>query len=108
MVFDPVNAIGLASNLVQLIDFGRKLLCESCQIYVSTAGASARYVELRDAAETLLRLDSNIAHSLQSKEKALTVGDQELRRLWGNCHIIALKLLATLDQLRVTRNKHGK
>ena len=54
MVFDPVNAIGLASNLVQLVNFGLRLLCESRQTCVSAAGSSMQHVELDDAAKMSL------------------------------------------------------
>ena len=108
MVFDPVSAIGLAGTLVQLIDFGRKLLCESHQIHASPTGVSSRNEELENAAQTLLSLDGNVEHSLQSKGRATSANDQELRRLGQNCHLISLELLTTLDKLRVAGSKHRK
>ena len=105
MVIDPVNAIGLASNFVQLIDFGRGLLCESRQICVSAAGSSVQHMGLGDTAETLLRLNDNTWQSLQSKGGTLTVDEQELGQLCDNCHRTALELLAALDKLRVGKGK---
>ena len=108
MVLDPLNAIGLASNLIQFIEFSRKLLSESRQIYASRKGASVRHLELADAIETLISVDNRVKEALESKGSSLTADEQELKRLCENSRIITNDLKATLDRLTLFSSKHRR
>ena len=103
---DPLSAVGLAGNILQLIDFSRKLLSDSRQIYESAQGASVKHFESASAAETLIKLDKKIQESFRAKTGNLTVDEQELRRLCENCRRAALDLVTALNRFKLTNTKH--
>jgi hypothetical protein len=46
IVLDPLTAIGLAGNVVQLVDFSYDLVPETRDIYYSKSGISTRNAQL--------------------------------------------------------------
>ena len=105
---DPTSAIGLVGNIIQLIDFSRRLLSDSRQIYESGKGASVIQLGLSSSANTLVKLDERIQESFRARTDNLTVDEQELRHLCENCRAAALDLLAALNRFKLTDTKHRK
>jgi hypothetical protein len=58
---DPLTALGLASNIVQFVDFTSKLISTAHSLYTSTSGAKAEHLELEALANTLRGLADNAA-----------------------------------------------
>jgi len=50
---DPLNAIGLASNILSFIDFGAELVSKGLEIYKSTSGLTE---EIRSTKDTVTEL----------------------------------------------------
>lgn len=50
---DPLTALGLASNIVQFVDFASKLISQSHEIYQSADGALEDNVALEHVAKNL-------------------------------------------------------
>ena len=105
---DPVSAVGIAGNIIQFVEFLRRILLDSRQIYESGKGASVKHSGLANAAETLVKLDERIQESFRARTDNLTADEQELRRLCENCRTAALDLVAALNRFKLTNTKHRK
>lgn len=55
---EPLIALGLASNIIQIADFSGRLFSRSKEIYTSTGGTLSVYTDLEDAAKNLQELTS--------------------------------------------------
>jgi hypothetical protein len=96
-------ALGLASNVVQFVDFGIKLFSESREIYKSAHGFGGSDLELEVVATDLHRLTANLIPSADpsANTNALSKEEIELQKLAALCHKLADELLALLDDLKV-------
>jgi hypothetical protein len=63
MVLDPFSALGLASNIVQFIDFGCKLLSTGRELHNSTDGVLESNIELEVITKDLIDLDEKLMRS---------------------------------------------
>ncbi|OBT57523.1 hypothetical protein VE04_02112 [Pseudogymnoascus sp. 24MN13] len=113
---DPISAMGCAASVIQFVDFGRKLVSGSLEIYRSADGMSAEHVSIEDISRGLseliiplrarsdTRLDNvRNANKNRSKEK-LSVAEKELNRICKDCDDVAQQLLQELDKIRL----HGR
>lgn len=50
---DPLSALGVASAIVQMVDFGAKLFSKSAKLYKSADGSLPTNVELSSIVEDL-------------------------------------------------------
>ncbi|OCL03825.1 hypothetical protein AOQ84DRAFT_325285 [Glonium stellatum] len=91
MVLDPLSALSLAGTVVQFIDFGSKLLSESCDIYRSATGTSPGNHDLEITTE-----------GDEAPEEDALVG------LARACKEVADDLLSTVQQLKVEHGPHRK
>jgi len=73
---DPLTALGLASNIVQFVDFASKLISQSHEIYRSADGALEDNVVLEYVAKNLSRLGDE----LKSKQADIKTGREALAR----------------------------
>ena len=79
MVLDPFTAIGLASNIVQFVDYSSKLMTSTCEIYKSRTGTSAHHVYLEGIATRLLNLSDSLEQPRLSCPNSYDKGLQHLR-----------------------------
>jgi hypothetical protein len=113
---DPISAMGCAASVIQFVDFGRKLVSGSLEIYRSADGMSAEHVSIGDISKGLSELiiplrarsDTRLDHvrnanKNRSKEK-LSVAEKELNRICKDCDDVAQQLLQELDKIRL----HGR
>ncbi|ELR05577.1 hypothetical protein VC83_07700 [Pseudogymnoascus destructans] len=77
---DPTSAMGCAANAIQFVEFGRKLVSESLEIYRS--------------ADNVRNANNN---RLNEKVRA----EKELNRICKNCDDVAQQLLQELDKMRL-------
>lgn len=103
-MLDPLSAIGLASSLVQFLDFAGKLLSSSYSAYKSIDGATNENRQLesviqdvRSWSESLSNLPSPTSAHVSADERAL----QDLRE---ECQRLAQELLSTLQSLKVKQD----
>lgn len=53
---DPTSAMVCAANVIQFVEFGRKLVSESLEIYRSADGVSAEHISIGDISMGLSEL----------------------------------------------------
>jgi hypothetical protein len=96
---EALVAIGLVSNVVQIIDFSGKLLSSSRELYRSSVGALAANVDIETAATHLALLNNKITDSTS------TTSDNALKRLCESCSSTADELLAALNKVKAEGKK---
>ncbi|OCK82329.1 hypothetical protein K432DRAFT_349202 [Lepidopterella palustris CBS 459.81] len=104
MVLDPFTALGLAGNVLQIIDFGSKLFSEGSELYKSSIGASSSNVQLEKDTKTLRQLSDKISSALGSTSipiQELSDDEIALRGTATSCQRTADELLSILLDLRV-------
>ncbi|CZR65525.1 uncharacterized protein PAC_15425 [Phialocephala subalpina] len=106
---DPVTALGVASSVVQLVDFAQSLVRSTYEIYKSISGQSSASVDLQTITTSLKTLNDDLRQSVESA--ALGKGktppsnnDAELLALCQNCNVVADKLISALDRLKAEKN----
>ena len=91
-MLDPLIALGIASSVIQIIDFGCKLVSETQQIYHVAKGATKDNVTFREITEDIIILDTNLSRQNQNNQR-LSPDDIVLGNLADSC---ALGLLVEL------------
>lgn len=94
-MLDPINAIGLASSIVQFVQFGTKLVSEGLELYQSNDGALARNSEL----EAIVK-DINERSKILINTPQLSEDDVAMQKLAESSRKIADELLKKLSSLR--------
>jgi hypothetical protein len=108
---DPLNALSVASCVVQLVDFSAKIVQTGKEIYQSTDGASKANAFLEDATSNLAELSAEIVSVLESDVRDLPGylpdakwgkqrAEQQLVKLAEESRTIAAILQSKLDQLK--------
>ena len=97
---EAVAAIGLAANILQLIDFVGDVLSTSQELYHSTTGLSSEYEEK----VTIIRDLKSISNKIKL---STDLQNPSAHSLCSRCNEVAEELLATLTSLQVVR-KHKK
>lgn len=106
MVLEGIAALGLASNIVQLVDFGSRLLSKSLELYHSSDGFSTDTLELQTIATSLQGLSRDLAHPSTGMIR-LSHHEADLISLARICKGIADELLEATSQLTV-QGSHRK
>jgi len=121
---DPLTALGLASNIVQFVDFASKLISQSHEIYQSADGALEDNLALEHVAKNLSRLGGELKSKradiktgrealarerewakkdgrvISSPEKVTAAGKQ-LQQLSKECSAVSNELLQELEKLKI-------
>jgi hypothetical protein len=85
---DPVTAIGLASSVVQFIQFGSSLASQANRIYKSTEGQLPEHIECSDSSKRLEELSDKVRSSMQkamSEGGRLSASDEALQDICDGC-----------------------
>ena len=100
---DPLTALGLAGNLIQIVDFSCKLFSSSRSLYASATGTSSENIEIEAIAIDLERLNVNLQASLQTNNPCcqLSSSDQALVELSKACQNLARELIKALEDLKI-------
>jgi hypothetical protein len=112
-MLDPLTALSLASNVVQILDCSAKLVAKGNELYKSADGASVSNAELEVIAKDLQDLNERLQQSTPSHNPnltTLTTSDVALRNLSEQCSGVAGELIEVLDKLKVqgTSNRRWK
>jgi hypothetical protein len=102
-MLDPVSAVGLASSVIQIVDFSCRLVSKTSEYRTSTDGALIEHKELRAAANRLSALSKAI-HGPLTKCKSLrkpTNVDTALSDIAGECLDRASELTQALQELQI-------
>ncbi|CZR63571.1 uncharacterized protein PAC_13468 [Phialocephala subalpina] len=102
---DPMTALGLASNIVQLISFTSDIVSKSREIYKSQDGKLIEHMELEAITTSLHDLSREIVSPFQ-KGILLSKAEEDLQKLWGECNDISRQLIVAIESLQTQgRNK---
>jgi hypothetical protein len=105
---DPLTALGLASSIVQFVDFGCKVVSKSHELYRSAAGASIENIEYESIIHDLTNLNARLTLEPSARSnRDLKSNNQALGDLCSGCNDIAAELLAVLEQAKV-QGKHRR
>ena len=107
---DPFTAIGVASNVIQIVDFSTRLVSKGQKIYKSADGTLAENVDTDTVAKDLGLLNRKLQTSFSRASKNggdLNEDDQSLLHLCEKCHALSVELLSKLEKLKVI-GKHRK
>lgn len=98
-MLDPLTALGVASSIIQLVDFGRKLVSQTQETYHTANGATIENVTVGEIAKDINFLNRNLKEKTVSLE-ALGADDVALTDLATSSQKVAedlLRILATLE-----------
>jgi len=94
---DPMTALGLASNIVQFVDFSTKLVNAAIDIHHSVSGATKDNQSLEDIVREMemlsVRLDPPTTCPQTDDERALC-------RLSADCRTLSRQILALLEKIK--------
>lgn len=107
---DPASAIGLASSVVQLIDFTTKLIGKGNEIYKK--GSLPEHVELQEINEEFKKLSRNLTGSLKpdyylpdalnQNAPKLSPEEEALEKIANQCDEVAQDFIDLLNRLKST------
>ena len=99
---DPLTALGLASNVIQVVEFSIQLVSKGVEIYKD--GSLAENIDAEKIARSLKGLNGKLQRSVQDSRcgGTLSEADQSLMGLCANCERTANELLTTFDRIKVT------
>lgn len=98
-MIDPLTALGLASNIVQLITFTSDLVSKSREYYHSVDGRLLDKLELEAITSTLQNLSSDLIVPTSEKSQ-VTQTERQLKELCTGCKQVTRELLALIGSLK--------
>lgn len=98
-MIDALGSLGLAANILQLLEYGGKLAIAIHEVYESPGGATAKNLETEKIQLDLRNMSADLCSSQTSK--CATEDDLALCDLGRECHSLAFELLHVLDSLKV-------
>lgn len=102
-MLDPWSALNVANSVVQFLDFGRKLVQGSVELYKSADGTLDRNALLDDLTTDLKEISIGLGGYPQSP--GATGNDVPLQRLARSCYEYSTQLLNILEDLRRKENR---
>lgn len=102
---DPLTALSLASNVIQVVDFSITLVSKGYEIYKSADGSLAENVDTEAVTNSLNMLTAKLRRPLKHGPNTTGImsdDDQSLMSLCEKCTNIADDLLAKFDRVKVT------
>ena len=94
---DPLTALGIASSVVQFVDFTSKLVSDSYELYKSNCSVVEATSSLEALTSNLIAVSDDLSRSLEASKSI----PAELEVLCKNCVAEASKLLSVLESLKV-------
>ena len=102
-MLDPVTAIGLASSMIQIVDFGCRLVSQTQEVYHSASGATKDNVTRAEITKDISSLLKDLTRKDQNFPR-LNPDDIALGKLVDSCEHEANELMHLLEQLDVPDN----
>jgi hypothetical protein len=100
---DPISAIGLASSILQIVDFGTKVLSKGNKLHKSLSGALPESLEIESVSTHLKDLSARLRGQREpGGPAAAPIGNnQALHELVNRCGDVADEILSALSKLKV-------
>jgi len=105
-MLDPLTALSLASSVVQLTEFGIKLVTGSVELYHSANGSNAETSDLEVKIAYVRKLAEKVDYPLEPSDDGGPASKNrgELRELAKSCKSITSDLVLVLDGLKVKKS----
>jgi len=103
---DPLTALGLASNIIQFVDFASKLFSTTKKLYASKAGAGSEHLELESLAQHIKKLAEGAKPYNSPGSKSGPDEENTLVELGNQCVSISRELLGVLNSLKLKGDQH--
>lgn len=96
-----MDALSLATSIIQFIDFASGLVGKGIEIHKSTAGLTVDHNELEEITNSLVQCSIEIGQSKQDQNlKRASGSERELQEIAAKCQDIAKELLGVLERLK--------
>jgi hypothetical protein len=107
-IMEALTALGLATNVVQFVDFASKIVSQAVKIYRAqgTQDESNEHLTLEKLTSSFQSYNKALKSSLRHQESEasnLSVADKEILEICGQCEGLTRKLLTTLSELRSSK-----
>jgi len=99
-MLSPLEALSVASAIIQIVDFGCKLISQTQEIYRSASGATKDNVTSNEIAEDINALYEDLTRKSQTFQRS-SPDDIALGNLVDSCEQEAKALLHLLGNLQV-------
>lgn len=101
---DPLSATGLASCVMQMIDFSSKIIVATKKIHDTTDGQLVGHSDLEKTTISLQNLVEKLDLALKPcpGNEAVDTGNPSYQELGHGCHQVASELLEALSKLKGT------
>lgn len=105
---DPLSALSLACNVLQIIEYGAKILTKTAEYHSAADGAPSEQTTLRGVVQSLKGLNTELAACIPLPSSTSPVSGPKARLIAANneCLRLSNEFLELLDQLTVTK-KHS-
>ncbi|KAH6611857.1 hypothetical protein C7974DRAFT_85822 [Boeremia exigua] len=108
MVLEALAAVGLASNIIQFIDFTHSLFSSTKAIYLSQAGSSRGSQELETVTNAIQQRCAEISAAYKSKAQQEALQNYgSIRAIASECEKTAIELQTVLQRLKA-RKAHSR
>ena len=104
---DPLCVLGVAANVVQLINFGGRLVSNFIEIYDAVDGPSSANRKLEKITVNLKSLCEELSRPSQNSEYKAIDAELALVPLSQSCQSLCNEILSSLQPLKAN-NLHGK
>ena len=99
---ESIAALGLASNIIQIVDFSSRLISHGRELYNSADGRTTEHTVLDDAIKALAELHSSLKITSGSRSYgSLTVADRHLIQLKAESERAVDELQQVLEKARL-------
>lgn len=95
---ESIAIFGLATNIVQFLDIGSKFVSSVWKIYSSGRNGIGKIPDLVRVTGDLQMTLKGLQTSATDKNEIIE-GEHDLRQLAGQCQIVAMELLDSLDKI---------
>lgn len=97
---DPISALGLASNVIQFVEFATQLVSGYYDIYRSANGALDGHAALETVAKNLSSLVREVEESKPPTAAKQSPAEKQLHEVCGECVAVNRDLLRLLEKLK--------
>lgn len=101
---EPLAALSLVSNVIQIVDFSSRVVSKSSELYNSCDGRLVQHTDIAIASADLSKLTTRLSESIEllSVHKSLCEDDRALYDLCKGCVDVSNELQNGLAKLQVT------
>lgn len=106
---ESIAALGLASNIIQIVDFSTRIISRGRDLYNSTDGQAAEHVVLHDAVKRLSELLVSLEGPKKPRDvRKVTTADRQLMQLKAETVKAARELQEALNKARIDKKGRNK